>query len=76
MFTKYIKIAREEIEGKECITWRSYVEDVNTDTIVALVIPTGLMMLEGLSTIPKERAAGPMIDMSRWARRNPKGGTA
>ena len=70
MFTKYTKITAEQIDGKECIAWRSYVEDVNTDSIVALVTPGGLMMLEGHSTIKKERAAGVMLELARWKRRN------
>ena len=71
MFTKYTKIEREVIDGQDVIAWRTYVEDVNTDAIVALVTPSGLMYLEGHSTIAVERSAGVMLDMARWARRNP-----
>jgi len=71
MFTKYIKIEREEIGGKEVVAWRAYVEDVNTDAIVAAVLPTGLLLLEAHSTVTGHSAAGVMLDLARWLRRNP-----
>ena len=72
MFTKYVKIEREVIDGQDVIAWRHYVEDVNTDAIVALVTPSGLMYLKGHSTIPVEQATGVMLDLARWNRRNPE----
>jgi hypothetical protein len=70
MFTKYTKITRDIIGDKECIVWLSFVEDVAVDQITALVTPSGLMMLEGHSTIKKERAAGVMLELARWNRRS------
>ena len=70
MFRKHVNITHEKIDGKDCVAWRHYVEGVNTDAVVALITPSGMVMLDGHSSIKKERVAGVMLDMARWWRRN------
>jgi hypothetical protein len=70
MFRTYTKIYRDAVDGKDVIIWDYVAEGVNIDRVTALVTPSGLMMLESFSTVKKGRAAGVMLDMARWWRRN------
>ena len=70
MFKENTNIIHEVIDGQDCIIWQYFVEDVANHKVTALVTPSGLMMLPSHSTIRADAAAGVMLDMARWWRRN------